>query len=105
MNALIYAEVSRRAGSHCECCGEPFGISMANRRTLDHLFGRKNAESVESCWMLRWDHHEAKGANRQSAAHWLRKFIAHCEKHAYEAEKKRAEAKLAVQLMKFPPKE
>ncbi len=43
-----------------------------------------------------------KGLNRPSAATWLRKFIAHCEFHGYLAAKTRAEAKLSVQLFKFP---
>jgi len=105
MDAGIYAAVAARAGRLCECgCGEAFGGGMASRATLDHFRGRKNAESVESCWFLRWDHHEAKGSSRPDAATWVRKFIAHCGKHGYVAEKEKALTRLEVLKTKFPEK-
>lgn len=54
----------------------PFGESMASRATADHFFGRAKAEeSASTVWLLRWDHHEAKGRNAPSAETWTRKFI------------------------------
>lgn len=98
MNRDVYDAVARRAALRCECgCDHRFGPFLVEQPTLDHAFGRANVkESDASCWMLRRDCHNSKTNNRPSAAVWLAKFIKHCDKYGYVAEKYLALNKIAV---------
>jgi hypothetical protein len=81
---LVRAEVFRRANGVCECgCGRPLTTALAGGPTLDHFFGRARAESIETCWALRWDCHVMKTENRPSATSWLDRFVTHCRRHMY----------------------
>lgn len=82
----VYRAVAERAGDFCECgCGQRFsprGI-LTGQPEMDHFLGRARAESLESCWLLRWDCHRTKTLNRPSRAYWLRVFLKHCQRHGY----------------------
>ena len=87
----IREAVFERAGSGCEGCLVYFPVA------LDHFFGRgKEPQAEASCWALCEKCNHFKTINDPSAAHWLRLFIAHCEKHGYVAEAEKAAAKLEV---------
>jgi hypothetical protein len=80
--SAVYAAVAERAGEVCECgCGRPLEWLAwgPGKPEMDHQFGRARAESVEECWMLRHDCHEAKRDNRE----WLEKFIDHARRYGY----------------------
>lgn len=78
--ASIREAVFARAGRTCECgCGS--ALSMVTGGDLDHFFGRKVRQSVYTTWALNRLHHHQKTNNEPSAAEWLRKFIAHCQRH------------------------
>ncbi len=64
---------------------------------MDHFLGRSKApQSVANCWAIRCDCHEAKTANRPSAAHWLKRFGEHCKRYGYLPELERCRAKYLV---------
>lgn len=88
MNADVRQAVLTRARGFCECqCG-----TRVPPGEVDHFMGRAKAkESIENCWVLTVACHLRKTRNEPSAAEWLRKFIAHTERHGY------TEARLAAQ--------
>jgi hypothetical protein len=92
MKADLAAALLARAGDRCECgCGIPFGPFLSAERVMDHFAGRARIEdSLDSIWVLRRDCDALKTANKPSAAHWLRLWLAHCEKHNYRASYERA---------------
>jgi hypothetical protein len=83
MNARVYNEVESRAAGHCEQCGHSFGVGLKDRATLDHFEGRARSETIETCWLLCWNCHSAKGLNDPSAAYWMVRFCIHAKKHGY----------------------
>lgn len=89
MTSILYAAIVARANGRCECCGDPVPPGE-----LDHFFGRaKVQESIENCWLLTPACHYAKTRNHPSARAWLRKFLAHAERHGYLEAQIRAESK------------
>lgn len=79
MNKLVATAVLERANDRCECCARPTFDTLKDRATIDHMFGRAKAvETVETCWVLRAECHEAKTQNKPTASQWLLKFIKHC---------------------------
>ena len=93
----IYAQVERRAQGRCECgCGLAFDSSIEGRPAMDHMFGRIEEQTVEACWMLRTDHHEAKTAHSPSRYHWINRFLVHVTRHRYYAEARRTGKELGA---------
>lgn len=89
----VRAAVVARANGACECgCGGWFGFGFA-AETMDHFWGKARSESLESCWALRWDCHQRKGAG--PSAEWLGRWMRHCLKHGYAQQFKKASDKLA----------
>jgi hypothetical protein len=87
----LYAQVNARAAGRCEACGD----SLAKfGQECDHFFGRRNAESLETCWMLCPRCHFAKTRNHPGRGSWLLKFIEHCGKHGYADAASEAQRKL-----------
>lgn len=80
--------VMARAGK-CEACGE-----CIYTLELDHFFGRHGEQSERTCWFLCFYCHRDKTNNRPSAAEWLGRFISHCQRYGYDAERKRAQSRL-----------
>lgn len=88
--AEIRAAVMERADGYCEACPMRDLLPLE----LDHAFGRRGEQSHRTCWALcRWCH-KSKTLNQPSAAEWLGRFISHCHRHGYDAEAKRARARL-----------
>ncbi len=86
----IYEAVARRADGRCECgCGRWLIAPQ-----MDHALSRRVRESVQNCWMLEALCHQEKTDSNPSAAAWLTRFIAHCERHGYAGELARAESRL-----------
>ena len=86
--ADVVAAVLGRADGVCECgCGR---IAIFSGE-LDHRWGgvgrRREAQSVETCWILRRKCHFEKTANFPSAAAWQERWAAHCKKYGYTAER------------------
>ena len=83
----IRAAVWGRSDGHCECgCGVFLG-DPSDRGELDHFRGRaKASQAVDNCWRLATDCHRNKTNNLPDAAHWLERYIEHCERHGYGAE-------------------
>lgn len=102
--AEVYAAVAKRAGGRCECgCGNvlaPASVGGWWRPTLDHFWGKARSETVETCWLIAWIHHEDKTHNRPSRAAWLDRFQVHCWAHGYskQAAKARAELESDVEI-------
>lgn len=99
MNNVIRRKVVERANGWCECgCGKTVTEETGH---CDHQFGRAKAEeSVSSCWFLHPSCDHAKTVNSPSASYWLVRFVRHCEKHGYAAEKDRALTKLEALAVK-----
>lgn len=94
------------AGGLCECgCGEQVRDDRKNggcypeaRGEMDHFWGRgkgRPPESLETCWFLRPACHLAKTRNQPDAATWFRRFILHCERHAYAGQREAAWKRLS----------
>lgn len=84
MNKRVYESVAARANGRCEACG---GSGMPFPLELDHFAGRKHASETEfNCWLLCRSCHFAKTNSRPDAAHWFRRFIAHCERRAFKVD-------------------
>ena len=96
MSADVYAALLARADGVCECgCCLRFDSSMEGRATLDHFHGRGKAEeSAATCWLLRWDHHEAKTQNRPDALTWYVRFLIHSAKLGHWEQVERALARI-----------
>lgn len=95
----IRAEVFERAGHFCECgCGVPFGGFQGSKQP-DHFMGKARSESVDTVWALRAGCHDAKTLNHPSASYWLRKFIAHAERHCYWGAANKARERLVSEEM------
>lgn len=83
VRAAIRAACVLRANGRCECgCGCGFGPGEGEEE-FDHFLGRGRFESIETCWMLRREHHRAKTENHPSREVWDAKFAAHCWFHRY----------------------
>lgn len=84
--AAIYDACWVRCGGRCECgCGQVAmrDVEGSARATLEHMFGRgrgRRPESVETCWILRYDCQREKTDSRPDGATWWAKFICHCQK-------------------------
>lgn len=85
----------RRARNVCECgCGRYINAEQGH---LDHFFGRgKVAQTEANCWALTIFCDHRKTNNDPTRAYWLRKFIAHAEKHGFGPEAERAAAAIKV---------
>lgn len=82
----IRAELVGRSNGICEC-GCRTAFSALAPAEMDHEFGRVRVpQAVSNCWLLRADCHRDKTRNKPSNAYWLRKFIAHSEKHGLDDE-------------------
>lgn len=85
----VRPQVEARANGICECgCGLPMHAEkFLAVPEWDEFWGRANARpTVENTWMLRRDHHDAKGNERPSRRAWLELFRAHCIRHEYWGE-------------------
>lgn len=91
MKAGLYESLVSRSRGHCEACSLPFGQSMELRPEADHFWGRSRADEDESTvWLIHASCHANKHAGRPSAAHHLKAFLVHAEKHNYRATYDRA---------------
>jgi hypothetical protein len=89
----IREAVFRRADGICECgCGQ----WLNDNGHMDHAESRRVQQTERNCWALTLECDLMRTVNSPSAAAWLRKFIAHCERHGYAAEAERAGARLLV---------
>ena len=98
----VYAAVAERAQNQCEACGYACLPEHGHR---DHFFGRRQGTTLQAVWLLCPTCDFAKTANTPSAARWLRVFCDHATRYGYAPEWERAQTKLAVLAVKFPPKE
>lgn len=101
MNRQIRAAVMARSDGLCEACYKWAGEALH----LDHARGRRNAESLESCWALCPICDHLKTTNDPSARKWVERFMAHCFVYGYAAEVALAETRLAVLAQKNAVKE
>ncbi len=93
--AAIRRAVFKRALDMCEA-GKVGDVlpCMHGASELDHFWGRRHGQSVESTWALCKRDHHFKTANEPSAAAWLRAFIHHCQFYGYLSEASKAQARL-----------
>lgn len=84
--AEIRAAVVARARGRCECgCG-----SVSLFMEADHFWGgsgrRREAQSIETVWLLSAPCHRAKTESRPSREAWLTKWAEHCARHGLSPE-------------------
>jgi hypothetical protein len=95
-----------RANGSCEAgrWGAPFGPigCCAGALQMDHFHGRKNAESVEDCWMLCMAHHGLKTANHPRRSWWLGAFRSHALFHGYAEQIAKVDRALALEEAQHP---
>lgn len=87
--AAIREAVMDRAGDWCECgCGRVLGGShFAYAAELDHFFPKsRTRQTVKTCWAITRMCHRDKTDNRPDRETWLRKFIAHANRHGFTRE-------------------
>lgn len=90
--SAIREAVMRRADNRCECgCGYLFRgsnwESYANEAELDHFFPKgRTKQTVKACWALTRACHRLKTDNKPDRETWLRKFIAHADRHGFARE-------------------
>jgi 5-methylcytosine-specific restriction endonuclease McrA len=98
VNAKVRAAVVRRSGGFCENCLAFVGEDGH----ADHFFGRAKAEETEAnVWILCVACDHMKTLNKPNARVWLNRFTVHASLHGYTEAAKRAQDKLAVQVLKF----
>lgn len=91
---VLRTAVFLRAKNACEGgCGQWVTFESAH---LDHFFGRRNAESLETCWALCINCDMKKTLNEPSAGFWLRRFIIHATKYGYADARAWAETKIST---------
>lgn len=86
--AEIRIVCSARAAGICECgCGQAFNEGyLHSRATLDHFDngrGKDERQSIENCWMLRWDCHEMRQTYSPNVETWNLKFARHANTYGY----------------------
>jgi 5-methylcytosine-specific restriction endonuclease McrA len=83
--ASIREAVMQRAAGKCEHCGGEFYPWDAPE--MDHFMGgggrRRQAASIETCWLLHRFCHLNRTNNYPTAAYWNGSFARHCQKHRY----------------------
>lgn len=91
MIAGLYQRLVVRAAGRCECgCQRSIPPGHA-----DHFFGRAKAgESEATVWLLQATCDFEKTRNHPTSSEWLRRFVAHADRHGYAESKTRAEARL-----------
>jgi hypothetical protein len=80
----------------CAACG------LAAGTELDHFWGRGREESVESCWMLCHDCHQAKTDNDPTRLDWIFWFRAHCGQHRYVEQAMKCDRAIALEQAQHP---
>ena len=90
-----------RASGYCERCFHWAGEDLH----ADHFFGRAKAEETPAnVWALCVSCDHMKTNNQPHAQIWLQWFSLHASLHGYADAAKRAQDKLAVQVLKFGEK-
>ena len=82
-----------RSGGLCECgCGSTLSWESGE---LDHQRGRvRESQSVENCWFLSHECHQARTENRPSGRHWWWRVAVHALHHGYGLEANHAQVML-----------
>jgi hypothetical protein len=88
MNNEVRQACFEREGYLCAAC------RAAPATELDHALGRRNAESVETCWALCTPCHRDKTDSKPSKVAWVWIWLRHVALHGYHAQVEAAKASL-----------